>query len=120
MVPLRMIEPVTLPKEPFSTGSVVSVIARGLSVVMFSRSTEKPNGSVLSTLLVVSRSLMMAGESQPSLLRSLTVWSEIRNRPPPFWTNFITAVFSASLSRTLGSGSTNSSKLARSSAPPVP
>ena len=87
---------------------------------MFFRSTEKPNGSVLSTPLFVIRSLMISGESQPSLLRSLPVWSETRNSPPPFWTNFMTAVFSDALSTTFGSGSTNSSKFCRSSAPPVP
>ena len=59
---------------------------------------------------------MIFGESQPSLLRSLPVWSEIRNRPPPFCTNCMTAVFSAELSTMLGSGSTNASKCDRSSA----
>ncbi len=120
MVPLRRIEPVTVPKEPFRTGSVASLTARGLSVVMLSRSTEKPKGSLLFTPLLVSRSLMIFGESQPSLLRSLLMWSETRKSPPPFWTNFMTAVFSLALSRMLGSGMTKVSKLARSSAPPLP
>ncbi len=120
VVPERRIEPVTVPKGPCRTGSAASLTARGLSVEMFLTSTEKPNGSLLFTPLLVNRSLMIAGESQPSLLRSLWLWSEMRNSPPPFCTKRTIADFSAAEKRMFGSGITKVSKLARSSAAPVP
>ena len=94
-------------------------MATGLSVLTFTASTLTPNGSVLSTPLLVSRSLTIATESQPSLFRSLPVSSTMRNRPP-CCTNCMMAVFSAVLNRMLGSGITNSSKFARSRAAPPP
>src|SRR5882757_1476115 len=66
VVPLAIRLCLTLPKEPFSTALDESVIATGWSELMFFRSTEKPNGSVLSTPLLVMMSLMIFGESQPS------------------------------------------------------
>ena len=48
------------------------------------------------------------------------LWSEIMKRPPPFCTNVITAVFSAVVSRMLGSGSTKVLKFCRSVALEVP
>ena len=120
MLPLRMMLPVTVPNGPLTTGLVVSWIATGFSLAMFTASTLNPNGSVLSTPLLDIRSLAMRTESQPSLLRSLPVWSTTRRNPPPFWTNRRIAVFSEALSGEFGSGITNSSKLARSSAPPPP
>ncbi len=115
-----MLLPVTVPKPPWRIGLVASVIAFGVSLTMLSRSTEKPKGSLLSTVLLVIRSLMMAGESQPSLLRSLPVWSEIRKRPPPFFTKFISAVFSAAEKTMFGSSITTALKLLRSRLAPVP
>jgi hypothetical protein len=120
VLPLRMMLPVTVPKPPLSTGLLGSWMATAFSLAMFTASTPKPNGSVLSTPLLLNRSFAMRTESQPSLLRSLPVWSTIRKNPPPFCTNRRIAVFSAALSGELGSGITNSSKFARSRAPDPP
>ena len=95
----------TVPKGPCSTGSVLSLMARGLSVPMFEQvdgEAERVGGvdAVVGHQVVDDRD----GESQPSLLRSLPVWSEIRNSPPPFCTNFMIAVFSAALSSDVGLG----------------
>ncbi len=75
---------------------------------------EKPNGSVESTLLFVIRSFRISTASSPSLLRSAPVWSEIMNRPPPFLTNVMIAVFSAVVNSVFGSGRTSVSKFDRS------
>jgi hypothetical protein len=120
VLPSRMMLPVTVPKEPLTTGLLASWMATAFSLLMSTESSLKPNGSVLSTPLLLNRSLAMRTESQPSLLRSLPVWSTIRKNPPPFWMNRMIAVFSAALSGELGSGITNSSKLARSRAPDPP
>ena len=64
--------------------------------------------------MLVIRSLRISTASSPSLLRSAPVWSEIMNRPPPFFTKFMIAVFSAAVKSVLGSGRTRVSKLDRS------
>ena len=109
VVPLRMIVPVTAPNGPLSTASEEPSTS-GFSEEMFSESIENPNGSP-----VPIRSLSTCTESAPSLLRSLPVWSLIMNRPPPAWTKFRMAVFSAAVNSTFGSGSTNALNFDRSS-----
>ena len=120
VVPSLMLLDETVPKVPLSTGLLLSEMATGVSSLMSLTSTENPNGSLESTLLLVIRSLATPTESMPSLLRSLPLWSVMRNSPPPFCTNVMTAVFSDADSATFGSGSTNTLKLDRSRSPPPP
>src|SRR5690348_4775452 len=91
VLPLRMILPVTVPNGPCSTGLALSPAATGFSLAMFTASTLNPNGSVSSTPLFVNRSFAIRTESQPSLSRSLPVWSTTRKKPPPFWTKCMMA-----------------------------
>ncbi|GHG35568.1 hypothetical protein GCM10018980_06150 [Streptomyces capoamus] len=63
VVPLAIRLLVTVPKEPCSTGFVLSPMADGWSEPMLSESMEKPNGSVESTLLFVIRSLRISTAS---------------------------------------------------------
>src|SRR5262249_16308292 len=67
VLPSRMMLPVTVPEPPDSTGLLASWTATAFSLAMSTASSPKPNGSVLSTPLLLNRSLAMRTESQPSL-----------------------------------------------------
>ena len=74
-----------LPAGPCSSESAGATAAPTPVVkVRLLRSKAMPKG--LAGLAEAIKSFQMAGESQPSLLRSDILWSEIMNKPPPLRT----------------------------------